>query len=79
MPAVANRHRAVAGGVRARHPGVPELWRHVLPRISGARLVYLDLEQVVLVGHDLGGGTAQILAATQWDRVAGWLATSSPA
>ncbi|WP_164700137.1 alpha/beta fold hydrolase [Modestobacter sp. KNN46-3] len=31
----------------------------------------LDLERVVVVGHDLGGGVAQILATTASERVAG--------
>ena len=31
----------------------------------------LDIERAVVVGHDLGGGVAQILATTSTDRVAG--------
>ncbi|MGY1828421.1 MULTISPECIES: alpha/beta fold hydrolase [unclassified Blastococcus] len=31
----------------------------------------LDVERAVVVGHDLGGGVAQILATTSTDRVAG--------
>ncbi|PRX43398.1 pimeloyl-ACP methyl ester carboxylesterase [Prauserella shujinwangii] len=91
-------------------PTSPELWRHVLGRVPGARclawemvgygasiphgrcrdiavarqagylsawLRHLDLGPVVLVGHDLGGGVAQILAATERDRVAGLVLTNA--
>ncbi|TCO77872.1 alpha/beta fold hydrolase [Chromatocurvus halotolerans] len=76
-------------------PASPALWRHVVPRISGARclawemvgygasipeghdrdisigrqadylaswLKHLGVEQAIFVGHDLGGGVAQIAA-----------------
>lgn len=76
-------------------PTCPRLWRHVMPRVQGARslawemvgygasmhegrnrdisvakqadylaewMQAMGLEQAVVVGHDLGGGVAQILA-----------------
>lgn len=76
-------------------PTSPELWRHVMPLIRGARcfawemvgygasipeghnrdisirrqadylvswLKHLDIKQVILIGHDLGGGVAQVAA-----------------
>jgi pimeloyl-ACP methyl ester carboxylesterase len=76
-------------------PTGPALWRHVIPRISGARclawemvgygksipegrnreisvgrqadylvswLRHIGLDRVILAGHDLGGGVAQIAA-----------------
>ncbi len=85
-------------------PTGPALWRRVMPRVEGARLLawemvgyaasiaegreraigvatqaeylrqWLDamgLERVVLVGHDLGGGVARILAVKHPDRCAG--------
>ncbi|WP_019812369.1 alpha/beta fold hydrolase [Saccharomonospora halophila] len=91
-------------------PTSPELWRHVLPRVTGARCLawemvgygqsipagrdrdisvarqaaYLDswlrhlgIERPVLVGQDLGGGVAQILAARAPERVTGLVLTNS--
>lgn len=91
-------------------PTSPELWRHVVPGVTGARclawemvgygasisagqdrdisvarqaeylskwLGHLDLDRVVLVGHDLGGGVAQILAAREPERIAGLVLTNA--
>ncbi|MDP9311127.1 MAG: alpha/beta fold hydrolase [Chloroflexota bacterium] len=85
-------------------PTSPELWRHVLPRLEGARalawemvgygasipdghhrdisvgqqaeylvgwLRTLGIERAVLVGHDLGGGVAQITAVRYPELVQG--------
>lgn len=90
-------------------PTSPELWRHVVPRLSGARVLafemvgygrsilagrgqdlsiaaqarylnglleHLALDQVVMVGHDLGGGVAQIAAVDRPERVAGLVLTN---
>lgn len=91
-------------------PTSPELWRHVIPRVPGARrlawemvgygasipagmdrdisvtrqadylsawLQHVGIERAVLVGHDLGGGVAQILAVREPERVAGLVLTNS--
>lgn len=91
-------------------PTAPALWRHVVPRIDGARclafemvgyghsipagrerdisvarqaaylLGWLDalgIQQAILVGHDLGGGVAQIAAVRQPQRCAGLLLTNA--
>lgn len=85
-------------------PTDPSLWRHVMPRVHGARTLAwemvgygesipegqgrdisvarqaeylaswmreLGLGRAVVVGHDLGGGVAQILAVRHPDLVAG--------
>jgi pimeloyl-ACP methyl ester carboxylesterase len=85
-------------------PTSPELWRHVLPLIPGARLLALEMvgfgrswshgvgrdisvkaqaahlfrwldvvgiQRALLVGHDLGGGVAQIAAVSRPERVSG--------
>ena len=90
-------------------PTSPELWRHVMPRVSEAAMFawelvgfgrstgprgpeqigvasqaeyllrWMDqagLDRVVLAGHDLGGGVAQIAAVRQPDRVAGLVLTN---
>ena len=91
-------------------PTSPRLWRHVIPRVQGARSMawemlgygasieegwerdisvakqadYLaswirevGLESVFLVGHDLGGGVAQILAVRQPELVRGLVLMNS--
>jgi pimeloyl-ACP methyl ester carboxylesterase len=91
-------------------PTSPALWRHVLPRVGGGRLLafelvgygesipagrdrdisvarqadyllawldHLDIERAVLVGHDLGGGVAQIAAVRAPQRCAGLVLTNS--
>lgn len=91
-------------------PTGPDLWRHVLPRVDGARrlawemvgyagsipeaagrdisvarqaqylLDWLDaigVERAVLVGHDLGGGVAQIAAVGSPSRCAGLVLVNS--
>ena len=91
-------------------PTSPELWRHVLPRLRGARAVawemvgygesmsegegrdisvaaqadylagwldHLDIRRAVLVGHDLGGGVAQILAVRRPELVGGLVLTNA--
>lgn len=91
-------------------PTGPSVWRHVLPKIEGARCLawemvgyagsiaagrdrdiavskqseYLvawmdafELERVVLAGHDLGGGVAQIVAARHRNRCAGLFLTNA--
>lgn len=91
-------------------PTGPELWRHVIPRLGGARrlawemvgyaasipagvgrdisvarqaeylLAWLDavgVERIVLVGHDLGGGVAQIAAVRSPERCAGLVLVNS--
>ncbi len=91
-------------------PTGPDLWRHVLPRVDGARrlawemvgyagsipeaagrdisvarqaeylLDWLDaigVERAVLVGHDLGGGVAQIAAVRSPSRCAGLVLVNS--
>lgn len=91
-------------------PTSPELWRHVIPRVQGARalawemvgygesmaagvgrdisvdrqaaylegwLRQLEIDRAVLVGHDLGGGVAQILAVRRPELVAGLVLTNS--
>ncbi|MFU8813837.1 MAG: alpha/beta fold hydrolase [Pseudomonadales bacterium] len=40
-------------------------------------LTHLDIPRVVLVGHDLGGGVVQILAANRSDLVAGLVLTNA--
>lgn len=113
------------GGVRVRweeqgqgHPVVlvhgiptsPDLWRHVIPRVRGARCLALEMpgygrsmdagrehpisverqaayllgwldalkiDRALLVGHDLGGGVAQIAATRRRELVAGLLLTNS--
>lgn len=90
-------------------PTSPALWRHVLPRLHGARALAFEmvgygdsipagrtrdislarqadylvawlqavgLERVVLAGHDLGGGVAQIVAARHPRLCAGLLLTN---
>ncbi len=91
-------------------PTGPDLWRHVLPRVDGARklawemvgyagsipqgegrdisvarqadhlLSWLDaigVERAVLVGHDLGGGVAQIAAVRSPSRCTGLVLVNS--
>lgn len=91
-------------------PTGPGLWRHVLPKIEGARclawemvgysgsiaagkdrdisvaqqaeylVAWMDalrLERVILAGHDLGGGVAQIAAVRHRDRCAGLFLTNA--
>ena len=91
-------------------PTSPRLWRHVIPRVRGARSMawemvgygasieegwdrdisvakqadYLaswmreaGLESAFLVGHDLGGGVAQILAVRQPELVRGLVLINS--
>ncbi|MFU8865612.1 MAG: alpha/beta fold hydrolase [Rhodobacterales bacterium] len=91
-------------------PTGPRLWRHVLPKINGARCLAwemvgyagsitagkdrdisisqqaeylvawmdaLGLEQVILAGHDLGGGVAQIAAVRDRNRCAGLFLTNA--
>ncbi|MGD9889836.1 MAG: alpha/beta fold hydrolase [Dehalococcoidia bacterium] len=91
-------------------PTSPRLWRHVIPRVQGARslawemvgygasileakgrdisvarqaeycsawMQAIGVERAVLVGHDLGGGVAQILAVHHPDRVAGLVLINS--
>lgn len=91
-------------------PTSPELWRDVLPLVTGARclawemvgygqsipaghgrdisvagqagrlaawLDHLGITRAVLVGHDLGGGVVQILAAREPARVSGIVLTNS--
>ena len=91
-------------------PTSPRLWRHVVPRVQGARSLawemvgygasieegwnhdisvakqadYLaswmrevGLESAFLVGHDLGGGVAQILAVRQPELVRGLVLINS--
>jgi pimeloyl-ACP methyl ester carboxylesterase len=69
-------------------PTSPELWRHVVPHLGGGRclawddylatwLGHLDLDRVVLVGHDLGGGVAQIVAIREPERIAGLVLTNA--
>lgn len=91
-------------------PTAPALWRHVVPRVQGARclafemvgygesipegrdrdisvarqasylLGWLDalgIDRAVYVGHDLGGGVAQIAATRQPERCAGLLLTNA--
>jgi len=91
-------------------PTSPELWRHVVPQVGGARclawemvgygasipqgrdrdisvarqadylstwLRHLNLDSVVLVGHDLGGGVAQILTTRERERIAGLVLTNA--
>lgn len=91
-------------------PTCPALWRHVLPRVSGARclawemvgygasipegrerdisvarqadyllawLKHLGIDRAVLVGHDLGGGVAQIAAVRQPGICAGLVLTNA--
>ncbi|MDP9347691.1 MAG: alpha/beta fold hydrolase [Gemmatimonadota bacterium] len=91
-------------------PTCPALWRHVMPRLEGARALawemvgygasipegrdrdisvsrqadYLaawmrqtGLERAVLVGHDLGGGVAQILAVRRPELVRGLVLMNS--
>ncbi|MGI8633067.1 MAG: alpha/beta fold hydrolase [Solirubrobacterales bacterium] len=90
-------------------PTSPALWRHVVPRISGARCLawemvgyghsgeqgagrdisvarqaeylhawmdHLDLDGAVLVGHDLGGGVAQVAAVRDPSRLRGLVLTN---
>lgn len=90
-------------------PTSPELWRHVMPRLSGVRALvwemvgygrsiaegrgrdlsiaaqsgylaawmrHLWLDRPVLVGHDLGGGIAQIAAAREPRACGGLLLTN---
>lgn len=93
--------------------GIPtssRLWRHVLPRVAGARLLAwdmvgygasvaegegrdisvarqaeylaawmetLELGGAILVGHDLGGGVAQILAVERPELVKGLVLTNT--
>ncbi len=85
-------------------PASPRLWRHVIPRVRGARslawemvgygtsidegrnrdigvarqaeyladwMEMIGLERAIIVGHDLGGGVAQILAVRRPGLVAG--------
>jgi pimeloyl-ACP methyl ester carboxylesterase len=40
-------------------------------------LGHLDLDRVVLVGHDLGGGVAQIVAIREPERIAGLVLTNA--
>lgn len=91
-------------------PTSPALWRHVMPKIVGARclafemvgygdsmemgegrdisvarqadylvawLAHLGIDQAILVGHDLGGGVAQIAAVRYPERCAGLLLTNA--
>lgn len=91
-------------------PTSPRLWRHVLPRVAGARafawelvgygasipagrgrdlsvakqadylaswLRTLAVEPAILVGHDLGGGVAQITAARYPELVGGLVLMNS--
>lgn len=91
-------------------PTSPRLWRHVVPRVEGARRLawemvgygasipegrdrdisvarqaeylvdWMDavgLERAVLVGHDLGGGVAQIAAVRHPERVRGLVLTNA--
>ena len=91
-------------------PTSPRLWRHVIPRVRGARSLAwemvgyggsmregrdrdisvarqaeylaawmreLGLESAVLVGHDLGGGVAQILAVRHPGLVSGLVLTNA--
>lgn len=91
-------------------PTSPELWRNVLPLLSGLRslawemvgygdsipagvgrdisvarqadyllswLRALGIERAILVGHDLGGGVAQIAAVRDRERCAGLVLTHS--
>ncbi len=91
-------------------PTSPRLWRHVVPRVEGARSLAwemvgyggsieagrdrdisvarqaeylaawmreLGLESAVLVGHDLGGGVAQILAVEHPGLVGGLVLTNA--
>jgi pimeloyl-ACP methyl ester carboxylesterase len=91
-------------------PTSPELWRHVIPKVSGARclafemvgygdsmkagegqdisvarqadylmawLAHLGIDRAVFIGHDLGGGVAQIAAVSHPERCAGLLLTNA--
>ncbi len=92
-------------------PTSPRLWRHVVPRVSGARSMAWEMvgygasieegegrdisvakqaeylaawmrtvgldEGVVIVGHDLGGGVAQILAVRNPELVRGLVLTNA--
>jgi pimeloyl-ACP methyl ester carboxylesterase len=91
-------------------PTGPSLWRHVVPRIAGARCLAFEMlgyaasipegrdrdisvarqadhlvawahaigiERAVLVGHDLGGGVAQIAAVCQPGFCSGLLLTNA--
>jgi pimeloyl-ACP methyl ester carboxylesterase len=91
-------------------PTSPELWRHVVPLLDGARVLafemlgygrsilagrghdlsitaqaryltalldHLGIDQVVLVGHDLGGGVAQIAAVERPERITGIVLTNA--
>jgi pimeloyl-ACP methyl ester carboxylesterase len=91
-------------------PTSPDLWRHVLPLVSGGRclafemvgygssiragrdrdisvdrqvdyllawLDVLEIDRVVLVGHDLGGGVAHLAALRAPDRCAGLVLTNA--
>ena len=91
-------------------PTSPELWRHVVPLLGGARVLafemlgygrsilagtghdlsiaaqarylnglldHLGIDQVVLVGHDLGGGVTQIAAVERPERIAGLVLTNA--
>lgn len=91
-------------------PTSPQLWRHVLPHMNGARclawemvgygagmptvsdhdisvarqadylnawLTALGIERAIIVGHDLGGGVAQIFAAHHPERISGLVLINS--
>ncbi len=91
-------------------PTGPQLWRHVLPQIRGARCLAwemvgyagsiaagrnrdisvakqaenlanwmsaMGLDRVILAGHDLGGGVAQIAAVRHRDHCAGLFLTNA--
>ncbi len=92
-------------------PTSPRLWRHVIPRVSGARSMAWEMvgygasieegegrdisvakqaeylaawmravgldEGAVIVGHDLGGGVAQILAVQNPELVRGLVLTNA--
>lgn len=72
IPALAERHRVIAADMRGHgHSSVPSHGFH--PRDLAGDLLglldHLDIEQVVAVGHSMGGQLVSILAAEHPERV----------